>query len=59
MAMKTTTGVNVGIDVGKRFLDVYIHERDLHLQAPNTPEGIRKIIGRINRYSVERIVVEV
>jgi transposase len=56
--MKVQNGVTIGIDVGKAQLDVFILERELHLQVPNSAEGIRKLIGRINRYRVERIVVE-
>lgn len=58
MAMKYKEGVNVGIDVGKSQLDVYIHERELHLCIPNTPEDIRKLFTRLGRYHLERIVVE-
>jgi len=58
MAMKTSEGVNVGIDVGKSQLDVYIHERELHLTIPNSPENIRKLLGRLGRYHLARIVVE-
>jgi transposase len=58
MAKKVSNAVNVGIDVGKSFLDAYIYERDLHIQEKNDPEGIRKLLGRLNRYQVERIVVE-
>ena len=56
--MKVDEGVNVGIDVGKSQLDVYIHERELHLTVPNTPEDIRKLLGRLARYRLARIVVE-
>ncbi len=58
MAMKTSDGVNVGIDVGKSQLDVFIHERELHLTIPNNPENIRKLLGRLSRYHIARIVVE-
>lgn len=58
MAMKVNEGVNVGIDVGKSQLDVYIHERELHLTIPNSPEDIRKLLGRLSRYRLARIVVE-
>ena len=50
--------VNVGIDVGKTTLDVVIHERGLHFNAPNDAAGIRYAIGRLSRYTVERVVVE-
>ncbi len=52
------TGVNIGVDVGKHFLDFHIHERDLHWQEQNSPEGIRSALNRIGRYRVNRLVVE-
>jgi transposase len=55
---KSKSNVNVGVDVGKWFLDVCIHERDLYWQVENTPEGIKKLLGRLARYQVERIVME-
>ena len=58
MAIKQSKAVNIGIDVGKQFLDVYIHERDIHLQVTNDSDGIRSLLTRVNRYQVERIVVE-
>lgn len=58
MAMKVSKVVNVGIDVGKHVLDVYIYERDVHFQESNDAAGIRKILSRIARYNVERVVVE-
>ena len=57
--MKTNSKkVNVGIDVGKSQLDVFIHEREIHFSVDNTPSGVKKALGRISRYPVERIVVE-
>ena len=32
---------NVGVDVSKWFLDIYIHEKKLYWQVENTPEGIK------------------
>ena len=58
MSQKSIPGVNVGIDVGKAQLDAYIHERDLHISTPNTPQGIRQLLGRLNRYTLARVVVE-
>ena len=51
-------GVNVGVDVGKFQLDVFIHERALALSVPNTPAGIRKLLGRLVRFKLARVVVE-
>jgi len=52
------TFVNVGIDVGKDQLDVCIHERGIHFVGMNDAAGIRLVIRRLQRYRVERIVVE-
>ncbi|WP_370977861.1 IS110 family transposase [Agaribacterium sp. ZY112] len=57
--LKTSkTSVNVGVDVGKFNLDVYIHEKDIYLREENTPDGIKKIIKRLSYYAVERIAME-
>ena len=56
--IKSKTSVNVGIDVGKWFLDVCLYEKDLHWQVENTPEGVRKLLARLGRYQVERLVME-
>ena len=50
--------VNVGIDVGKTFLDVYIHEKAIYFQEDNTADGIKRILKRLSYYSVKRLVVE-
>ena len=50
--------VNVGVDVGKAFLDVYIYEKSLYWQEDNTPEGIKRILKRLSHYQVERLVME-
>lgn len=55
---KQSPEINVGIDVGKTQLDAYIHERDLHLTAENTPEGVKALLNRLNRFHVTRLVVE-
>lgn len=63
--MKTTTSArignterNVGIDVGKGYLDCLILETDTYIQEPNTPEGIRHLLSRLSRFKLTRIVVE-
>jgi len=55
---KKTLGINVGIDVGKAQLDIYLHEREVYFSVENSSQGIRKALGRLGRYTVERIVVE-
>lgn len=55
---KSIPPVNVGIDVGKAQLDVYLLERDRFLAVPNNEEGIHSLIKRLSRYRLERIVIE-
>jgi len=55
---KSKTIVNVGVDVGKSVLDIYLHEKDLYWQVENTPAGIRKLLGRLGCYQVKRLVME-
>jgi len=55
---KKMQGVNVGIDVGKAQLDIFIYERGVYFSVENNVQGIRKGLGRLGRYSVERIVIE-
>lgn len=55
---KRVTGVNIGVDVGKHFLDFHIYERGIHWQVENTAEGIRCALNRVARYRVDRLVME-
>ena len=55
---KSKTIVNVGVDVGKSFLDVCIHEKNIYWQEENNAPGIRRILKRLSYYKVERLVVE-
>ncbi len=38
---KRRATVNVGVDVGKANLDIFIHEKALHWQEDNTDQGIK------------------
>jgi transposase len=58
MPKKRELSVNVGIDVGKHQLDVFIHERAIHFTVTNDPQGIRQLLGRLARYTLSRVVVE-
>ena len=58
MPKNRETSVNVGIDVGKDQLDVFIHEAQLHFTVTNDSPGIRRLLGRIVRYRPTRVVVE-
>lgn len=53
-----STTRNVGIDVGKSTLDVFIYEMDLHWQVANTDLDIRSLLTTLKRYKLTRIVVE-
>ena len=50
--------INVGVDVGKWFLDIRIHEKAIDWQEDNTPEGIKRILKRLAHYEVKLLVVE-
>src|SRR5882672_1621842 len=55
---KHLPSVNVGVDVGKSQLDVFLLERDRALTVPNDESAIASLIRRLRRYRIERIVVE-
>lgn len=55
---KSKTIINVGVDIGKHQLDIFIHEKAIHWQEENTPEGIKRILKRLAHYQVERLVME-
>ena len=50
--------INVGIDVGKFKLDVFIHEKEIYFQVENSSEGIKQVLKRLSYYHVERLVME-
>lgn len=54
----TKANRNVGVDVGKSFLDIFIFELDRHWQVHNTKEGIAELVKQLKRYKLSRIVVE-
>jgi len=53
-----TNSKNIGIDVGKSFLDIYIYEKSIHWQIENNAASIRKLATRLSRYKVARIIIE-
>jgi transposase len=55
---KQRPSVNVGIDVGKATLDVYLLERDRMFSVPNEEHAIAALLSRLCRYRLERIVIE-
>lgn len=50
--------VNVGIDVGKRQLDVHIHETDQSVCFANDATGVRQLALLLLEFPVERVVIE-
>ncbi len=56
--LNENTGINIGVDVGKFQLDIYILERDRHFSIENTPAGIKEALKVIGRFKVSRIVLE-
>lgn len=56
--IKEKNSVNVGVDVGKYQLDIYIFEREKYFTVSNNNEGIREALKVFSRYTIERIVVE-
>ncbi len=51
-------GKNIGIDVGKSQLDIFIHEPQLHWSTGNNACDIKALVGRLARYKLARVVVE-
>lgn len=49
---------NVGIDIGKDTLDIYIYECEKHWQTANTSEGVKTLLKQLNRYQLSRVLVE-
>ena len=47
---KSKTRINVGVDVGKDFLDIYIHEKDLHWQEENTESGVNRMEDKLSKH---------
>ena len=56
--IKSKTTINVGVDVGKAYLDIYIHEKEVHWQEENNEAGIKRLLKRLSYYEVERLVME-
>lgn len=55
---KQCRAVNVGIDVGKRELDVYLLERQRAFQCGNDEVSVQRLVARLKRFKLARIVIE-
>lgn len=49
---------HIGIKVGNAFLDVHVHELDLHWQSSYDEAGIKALVSRLARYKLTRVLVE-
>lgn len=58
--MNTTAlqNINIGVDVGKSQLDIYIRPLDLFFTVENTDKGIKAALKRIKKHDPTRIVIE-
>ncbi|MRI35091.1 IS110 family transposase [Endozoicomonas sp. OPT23] len=52
------SGTVVGVDVGKRFLDIFFCPQGLHQRFPNDVQTIKKLVAVFADINPERIVVE-
>lgn len=52
------TSRNIGIDVSKDTLDLYVYETDQHWQTANSQPGIRRLVNRLKQLPLERLVIE-
>lgn len=50
--------INVGIDVGKTHLDIFIRPAGEYFRVENTSVGIRTAVNRLKPFSPTRIVIE-
>jgi transposase len=50
--------INVGVDIGKSQLDIFIRPLDIFFTVANDTKGIRDAINKIKTYKPQRIVVE-
>lgn len=55
---KQNKAINVGIDVGKKQLDVYLLERQRAFQCANDEPSIQQLVKKLKRFKIERIVIE-
>jgi len=50
--------INIGVDVSKHHLDIYLLPQQTTFRILNTKEGIRQGIKQLKTYSIERLLVE-
>ncbi len=58
MNTKTIQNINIGVDIGKAQLDIYIRPINEFFSVSNDDKGIKQAIKNIKKYQPERIVIE-
>ncbi|KRT56620.1 IS110 family transposase [endosymbiont of Ridgeia piscesae] len=58
MTTADIASINVGIDVGKDRLDVYVRELDTPFSLTNTPQGAKRLAQTLQSDVIERVVIE-
>lgn len=56
--MKNQTEINVGVDTGKKQLDIYIRPLGEYFTVPNNQKGIKEAIKRLKQHDITRIIIE-
>ena len=56
--MKTENEINIGVDTGKRYLDIYVRPLGEYFTVENSPKGIKEAIKRIKAHRPDRIIIE-
>ena len=56
--MEKITNFFVGVDVSKKWLDIYIHPKNEFFRISNCVIGINKLLQTLSAYNIERIVCE-
>ncbi|MGZ8195465.1 MAG: IS110 family RNA-guided transposase [Methylosarcina sp.] len=58
MTVLSIPEINVGVDTGKKQLDIYIRPLAIFFSVDNNPQGIKEAIKRIKSHQPTRIVIE-
>lgn len=55
---KNQNEINVGVDTGKKQLDIYIRTLDIFFTVTNDRKGIKEALKEIQKHDVSRIIIE-
>ena len=58
MNTKTKQNINIGVDIGKFQLDIYIRTLNIYFTVSNDEKGIKEAIINIKKHVPERIIIE-